>query len=813
MSECISCGHKMPSDAQFCTTCGMATTHDPTNAPTQHIDVGSTQSRDQLKDRLTKATAGEYEILTELGRGGMAIVYLAHDLALDREVAIKVMSPELLLMGHKVVERFNREARTSAKLSHPHIIPIYTVKSSDDLSYFVMKFIQGRSLESVMREEERLPIGVVQTILGQVAGALDYADRNGVIHRDIKPANIMLDEEGWAVVMDFGIAKAVEADGLTMTGAALGTPSYMSSEQCAGLPLTGAADQYSLGVLAYEMLSGQLPFEGDSAMTVMYQHTHEPPPPITDVWPECPPYLATALMRLLEKKPENRWPSIASAAAAIAAVQDVNDTAIRTEMVSMVKRASNQILLAQFHTPRTPLPSGGSPSVSSSPITPDTSPVATGPHAQAAAKRRSLAWLLGVPVVGAIAAAGWFLGPAGEPEVTPAPSSPVAATPAVTSLKVAPGVATLTVGATQQLTATPGDSSGNPIADTDVTWSSNDDNIARVSPEGTVTAVAAGFAQITARAAGHSSTVGITVIAPRRVSRPAETAPDVASVRVTPTSPNIVVGGSVRLQASALDSRGNTLEQQTATWRTSNSGVVTIGSDGLAAGVQIGTAQITATVDGHAATTTITVTAVPVASVRVSPTNRTIQQGETTRLTAVALDANGAELSGRTVAWSASSNVARVSSSGQVTGERTGTVTVTATSESRSATATIVVTAPPTPEPQPTPQPDPARDRQEIEAALNRYASALESRDLDQLRRAYPGLTQPQENAWRAFFENVEGLSVTLDIKSINISGNTATADVDAAQAYRAGRQQSQTSSFRALLERAATGWRITQIQ
>ncbi len=192
MSECISCGHTIPPEARFCIRCGMATTHDPTNALTHHINA---ESRDQLKDTLTKATAGEYEILTELGRGGMAVVYLANDLALDRKVAIKVMSPELLLMGDEVVERFNREARTSAKLSHPHIIPIYTVKSSDDLNYFVMKFIRGRSLESVMRGEERLPIGVVQTILGQVAGALDYDDRNGVIHRDIKPVNIMLDEE------------------------------------------------------------------------------------------------------------------------------------------------------------------------------------------------------------------------------------------------------------------------------------------------------------------------------------------------------------------------------------------------------------------------------------------------------------------------------------------------------------------------------------------------------------------------------------------------------------------------------------------
>ncbi|MCH7775077.1 MAG: protein kinase, partial [Gemmatimonadetes bacterium] len=211
MSECTSCGYSMPSDAQFCTKCGMAGTISPTDAATQHIDAAGALSKDQILDALRETTLGEYEILTELGRGGMAVVYLAHDLALDRKVAIKVMSPELRLMGEQVVERFNREARTAAKLSHPSIIPIYAVRQTQDLTYFVMKFIQGRSLESVMREEERLPTDVVQTILSQVGSALDYADRNGVIHRDVKPGNVMLDEEGWAVVTDFGIAKAVEA--------------------------------------------------------------------------------------------------------------------------------------------------------------------------------------------------------------------------------------------------------------------------------------------------------------------------------------------------------------------------------------------------------------------------------------------------------------------------------------------------------------------------------------------------------------------------------------------------------------------------
>src|SRR5207302_1008452 len=177
-------------------------------------------------DALRKATLGEYEVLAELGRGGMATVYLAHDLALDRKVAIKVLAPALLLMGEGMVERFKREARTAAALSHPHIIPIYAVKESEHVLYFVMKYVQGRALDTVIRDVGTLPIPMVQTILAQVGDALGYAHRHGVIHRDIKSANIMLDEDGRAVVTDFGIAKVVQAEGLTMTGVTVGTPTY-----------------------------------------------------------------------------------------------------------------------------------------------------------------------------------------------------------------------------------------------------------------------------------------------------------------------------------------------------------------------------------------------------------------------------------------------------------------------------------------------------------------------------------------------------------------------------------------------------------
>src|SRR5256885_13654225 len=185
----------------------------------------------------------------------MATVYLAHDLALDRSVAIKVLAPALLAMGEGMVERFKREARTAAALSHPHIIPIYAVKESEHVLYFVMKYVQGRALDTVIRDVGTLPIAMVQTILAQVGDALGYAHRHGVIHRDVKSANIMLDEDGRAVVTDFGIAKVVQAEGLTMTGVTVGTPSYMSPEQCEDRADAPATSRASHGAGPEELLA------------------------------------------------------------------------------------------------------------------------------------------------------------------------------------------------------------------------------------------------------------------------------------------------------------------------------------------------------------------------------------------------------------------------------------------------------------------------------------------------------------------------------------------------------------------------------
>ena len=314
------------------------------------VDAANTDELELLR----ATTLGEYEILGELGRGGMATVYAAHDIALDRRVAIKVISPSLGA-SPALVERFRREARTAASLSHPNIIPIYSVRHADRLLYFVMKHVDGRPLDSILRETGALPLPTVLAILAQVAGAVGYAHRHGVVHRDIKPGNILIDDEGWCVVTDFGIAKVAESEGLTTSGMMVGTPAYMSPEQCLANEISGASDQYALGVVAYEMLTGRLPFPGTSMMSVMYAHVHVPVPAIEDLRTECPPELSAAVMRMLAKEPDERWPSIEEAVAALGQLAASQDEPTRNQLITLATTGSRP-LTVRYTTPRSPIP-------------------------------------------------------------------------------------------------------------------------------------------------------------------------------------------------------------------------------------------------------------------------------------------------------------------------------------------------------------------------------------------------------------------------------------------------------------------------
>jgi tRNA A-37 threonylcarbamoyl transferase component Bud32 len=268
-----------------------------------------------LAARLVKALGSSYTVEGELGRGGMGVVYKARDERLKRQVAIKVLPPELGFR-EEIRIRFLREAETAARLSHPHIVPIHSVgEAPDGLVYFVMAFVDGESVAGKLKRRGRLPPEEARRVMLETADALGAAHALGIIHRDVKPDNILLEgSRGRVVVTDFGIAKALSSTTgpatLTATGVAIGTPHYMSPEQAAGdREIDGRSDIYSLGVVSYQMLTGELPFHAPTVPGILMKHITERAPLVTDKCRECPEDLAACVMRSLEKDPEDRWPT------------------------------------------------------------------------------------------------------------------------------------------------------------------------------------------------------------------------------------------------------------------------------------------------------------------------------------------------------------------------------------------------------------------------------------------------------------------------------------------------------------------------
>ncbi len=267
----------------------------------------------QLAGRVADVLADSYEIEGEIGRGGMGIVFSARDIKLRRRVAIKVLPPELAFR-EEIRKRFMREAQTAARLSHPHIVPIHAVGEDGGLVYFVMGYVDGESLAARLRRRERLPAEEARRIMKETADALGLAHAMSVVHRDIKPDNILLEGTRRRVmVTDFGIAKALtDASGgtLTGTGVAIGTPAYMSPEQAAGeREIDARSDIYSLGVVAFEMLTGEVPFKAPTVAGILLKQVTQPIPNITEIRPDCPEDLASTIARCLEKESDDRWPT------------------------------------------------------------------------------------------------------------------------------------------------------------------------------------------------------------------------------------------------------------------------------------------------------------------------------------------------------------------------------------------------------------------------------------------------------------------------------------------------------------------------
>ncbi|PYO94522.1 MAG: hypothetical protein DMD62_05340 [Gemmatimonadetes bacterium] len=270
---------------------------------------------DRLAERLSQALGSSFTLEGEIGRGGMGVVYHARDERLKRKVAVKVLPPELAFR-EEIRIRFLREAETAARLSHPHIVPIHSVgEGPDGLVYFVMAYVDGESLAARLKRRERLPPEEARRIMMETADALGAGHALGIIHRDVKPDNILLEgSRGRTVLTDFGIAKALTSTTgpgtLTATGVAIGTPHYMSPEQAAGdREIDGRSDIYSLGVVGYQMLAGELPFSAPTVPGILLKQITEQAPNLQDKSPTCPDDLSACVMRSLEKEPEARWPT------------------------------------------------------------------------------------------------------------------------------------------------------------------------------------------------------------------------------------------------------------------------------------------------------------------------------------------------------------------------------------------------------------------------------------------------------------------------------------------------------------------------
>jgi len=345
--NCYRCATPIPENSRFCLSCGAlmpdATLRTPT--PDELDDTGARE----LELLIRAETAGEYEILREIGRGGMGVVYLAREKALARDVAMKVLPPHLTY-GKGVIGRFRREARTAAALEHPNIVPIYRIATGGRLFWYTMKYLEGRSLAEVLQERKTLPLPATITILERIADALDYAHQRHVIHRDVKPGNVMLDPRGHVIVMDFGIAKEATSGTLARSEAILGTPYYMSPEQCRGEALTGASDQYSVGIMAYQMLCGRVPFDSKTIVDLLQKHCTEAPPPLKAPQPGLSPHVHEAIERVLAKHAKERFPSVTAFIRAL--VGPTLDSTLRLPRGWSLRRRISSALWRTNRSPR-----------------------------------------------------------------------------------------------------------------------------------------------------------------------------------------------------------------------------------------------------------------------------------------------------------------------------------------------------------------------------------------------------------------------------------------------------------------------------
>jgi serine/threonine protein kinase len=294
---CPECGTWNRASAAACTRC---------NDPLPEVVAAPFEQPDAELSKLRRATGSRYRVIRRLGGGGMADVYFAEQALLARRVVIKVLHAHLG-KDPEIAERFRREAESAAQLCHPHVCPILDYGDVDGIVYTVMPYYEGGSLADKVQKQGNVDALLVAAAAAQVASGLDYAHRHGIVHRDVKPDNVLFDEDGNAIITDFGIATARFHGRLTASGRAMGTPHYMSPEQAMGKLIDGRSDVYAMGIMLYESLAGYPPFDGADSFSVGYKQVHEKPVALDEANKRVPAALSTIVMRCLEKNPADRY--------------------------------------------------------------------------------------------------------------------------------------------------------------------------------------------------------------------------------------------------------------------------------------------------------------------------------------------------------------------------------------------------------------------------------------------------------------------------------------------------------------------------
>jgi serine/threonine protein kinase len=294
---------------------------------------------------MNSETLGNYRIEGELGRGGMGVVYRATELDTDNTVALKVLSREFAI-DPAFVKRFKRETEALAKLDHPNIVKIHAVGEDQGTHYYAMDFVEGYSLSDLISEGEKFDVGRALDLALSVAAALGHAHKSGIIHRDIKPGNILIGRDGRPKLTDFGVARLTYATRMTRTGDIVGTPEYMSPEQSKGTPVGKSSDVYSLGVVIYELLTGNVPFEGATALEIIQKHQYEGPQDIKSLNRAVPDALARVVMRMLAKDSKERYKSAEQAATALSMIRP---TVIRAAASREKLRAAKSTMVQEAH--------------------------------------------------------------------------------------------------------------------------------------------------------------------------------------------------------------------------------------------------------------------------------------------------------------------------------------------------------------------------------------------------------------------------------------------------------------------------------